>query len=437
MGFQVVKAVEVSTARNCTAAVFFGVLSVAATAAHAGAPLWDVTSVSGGSLGCARDSAAERLAIYACTGRCAPIPWQLDERDSRGDPIFDGGDLASVDDPPGVVDTNDEIVFMTSDAGRPSRHDELPPADCRLAIHVRRSSGFDGWAYAVVLDDAAPRAAKRYVTYDRDHDMLAGERVTLGFRARLPQYLAVTSPRAAVAVNLLDRFKVRASAWFLGVIPVGRNEDDLDPPAVGWHAGPIRIVRRQTQRIRIGWGIKSPRFIIDTHFYRNWVAMPVAFRLNFPPTFFFSSIAVEAGLDFRDLRGWRVVAPEISPPVQIGAVPTPMVAALNRVPAAWFAVVGPHVQFVQLFAVSASLASLERTLVYRETARPRPPEVHGGELPGIGYVLRGWGGVGSGAHAFTATTYALPSDENLAAFLAERAVPPTVDVAPLPPAPPR
>jgi hypothetical protein len=414
--------------------VLIGVISAAGTS-RAVMPDWELSSVPGSSLACLLEIPEQRIGLVACAENCVPIPWQMEEHDGAGELIFDAGDLAGHDDSAGVLDGNDSIVFMIADAGRAARSDELNPASCRLALRVRRDGVEDRWVYALAYPSAAPRSPRSYVHYDVEADTLSGDGIVLGFRDRIPQFLSVPEGDHTSA-NLLDRLKVRASARFLGLIPVSRDESDLEAPEIGWRAGPVRIVRRQRQRIRVGWGIKSPRFIIDTYFSRQSATMPVAFHLNFPPTYFFSNISVETVLDFRGLPGWQVDAPSLDGPKEIDALSPQDLRLLNQTPAEWFALVGPRVQLVQVLEVSASLTPLDRRLVMRVTATGLPPESVVGEMPGIGYGLRGWGAVDRGVHAFAAVTYMLPRDAALTTFLRSRATPAQIEVFPFQSEPP-
>jgi hypothetical protein len=429
MGFLIVKTAPRHTRVLRTVAVALGVLGALPTAVCSESRPWEVSTVTASTLGFWLGLPHQRVTLLACDRFCRPIPWQLDERGSNGDLILDGGDLASADDPPGVVDANDEIVFMTDDGGRAAKDGELPAAPCRLPLRIQRAEEADRWLYAMVYPSDAPRSERSYVGYDPLADTLTGDGIVLGFRERIPQLLLLPGAEEPGG-NLLDRLKVRASARFLGFIPVQRNEGDLEAAEIGWRVGPVRVIRRQRQRIRVGWGIKSPRFIIDTYFHRSSATMPVVFRLNFPPTYFFGDIAVETVLDFRDLRGWLVQAPAVQPPVEIGSLSGEAVRALNAEAADWFALIGPRAQLVQFLAVSASLAPLDKRLAFRAAPAAREPESVAGEMPGVGYVLRGWGGVDRGVHAFAAVTYVLPREQDLAAFLEQRSVPASIEVFP-------
>jgi hypothetical protein len=429
MGFRIVKAIPRCTRVVRTVAAILCVLGALADELRSQFPPWEVSTLTTSALGCWLGVPQERVALLACDRQCEPIPWQLDERGSDGEIIFDGGDLVSADDPPGIIDANDEVVFMTADSGREAAADELPAVSCRLTLRVRRMGEADRWLYAMVYPSDAPRVRQSYVGYDPATDTLVGASIQLGFRERIPQLLVLPDADGS-PVNLLDRLKVRASARFLGLIPVQRHEGDLEAAEVGWRVGPVRVLRRQRQRIRVGWGIKSPRFVTDTYFYRTFAQMPVVFRLNFPPTYFFGDIAVETVLDFRDLRGWRVQAPTWTSPLEIGSWSGSVLQAMNTEAAEWFALIGPQVQLVQVLEVSPSLARLDKRLAFRAGPTARPPESVVGEMPGVGYALRGWGPIDRGVHAFAALTYVLPRHQDLAAFLRQRAAPASVEVLP-------
>lgn len=399
-------------------------LVLCALAESAGAQFWAVGQLDGERLRCLDQAPAAHVVLMACGRECGPIPWQLDERDAHGRLALDRGPEPSFDDPPDRIDSNDEILWMGEDAGRRMRVEERPVgAICAVEIEqVRLGDGGTHWLYAFVLNQEAPRSGEAYVSYDASRDVISGARVSLGFGGPTPQYLAIHRSAASQSDgNLLDRLKVRVSARFLGLIPVGRDEGHLTTELVAWRAGPIRVIRRQRQWAYVGFGLRSPTFGSDTQFYRDFAELPVTLRLNFPPTYFFRGIEVRAALDFRDLRGWELWAEGLSKPVVIGSATKNDIEQLNAINGEWFALAGPEITLVQTLGVSRSLDSLSRTLYYRETADAEEPEAIAGEMPAVGYRLVDWNGVGSGRHAFWSTNYALPPGYDLHRFLRERA----------------
>jgi len=376
----------------------------------------------GTELRCLVGAPAAHVSLVACRARCEPIPWQLDERGPDGRLSLENGPFPNPDEPPGVIDSNDEIRWMVEDSGRRILPQETPRgAACGVEVRLaERETGYQGWIYAFASPSPAPRAKNSYVRYDPRRDVITGQRVALGFGGATPQYLALTAPDGTERKNLIDRLKVRASAWFLGVIPIHRDESDLTTEFVAWHGGPIRVVRRQRQWVRVGFGIRSPTFGSYTYFYRDAAELPVSLHLNFPPTYFFRRIRIRAVLDFRDLRDWEVVAAALEEPLAIGSMGRREEKRLDGMASDWFALVGPDVTLVELLGVSPSLATVKRSLLYRDDATPRPPEAIPGEAPGIGYLLSDWGQVGGGRHWFSSTSIALPAGYDPREFLRER-----------------
>jgi hypothetical protein len=428
MAFQVVKAVA-RTGPGWLATVFSGLALVGAAAVVQaadgtdGGPVFGASAlVAGADLHCLLGVPSERVGLVACRNECEPIPWQLDERGSDGQLALESGPLPNPDDSPGVIDENDEIRWMVEDAGRSMRPQEHPDG-VRCGVEIRlaeRETHYRGYLYAFVWPDRAPRSARSYVHYDPERDVITGRRVALGFGGATPQYLALVSAGGEEQANLLDRLKVRASAWFLGVIPVSRDESDLTTEFVAWHGGPIRVIRRQRQWVRVGFGIRSPTFGSYTYFYRDSAELPVSLGLNFPPTYFFHRICIRAVLDFRDLRGWNVLGEGMTDPLPIGSMSEQDIERLNGLSGDWFALIGPEVTLVQFLGTSSSLATLKSRLLYTEHGEPQEPEDVPGEMPAIGYLLSDWEDVPAGKHWFSSTSFALPPGEDPRDFVRSR-----------------
>jgi hypothetical protein len=400
----------------------------------------DVVTVTGNELALFGGYPVARLALLACrhgagARLCAPIPFQVDEVDPQGKWVLDQGPQPNIDESPEVLDANDRVLFMATDAGERVERADLSAggAAAEIAIHDPLTRG-TAWVYAVAYRGVAPRSARSYVAYDPGTDRVRGERVTLGFLHGVPGYLALNGTDGVADTNLLDRFKVRATATFLwGLVRFSRNEDDITTEFVAWRQGPIRVIRRQRQWVRIGWGIRSPTFGSYTYFYRDFAELPVGLYLNFPPTYFFGDISIRAFLDFRDLRGWAVVLPDVREAIAIDGAMTAQKQGLNRLPGSWFALRGAQVTLLQILDVGPSLASVQRHLVYKEApTAANPPEEIPGEEPAIGYQLDGWGRVAAGAHQLASTSFALPPALDVGEFMAARQTPLQISVQPLP-----
>jgi hypothetical protein len=442
----------------------------------------DVVRVAGADLRMLSGSPLDHLTVLACVhAACQPIPFQIDERDPTGNWVLDQGPEPNANQASGVLQDNDLLLFMAADAGERAgvTHEVasagVSPSPAHLfregegggeserMKRVRGASGYPSprpsptlrkragegeaaeiaisdplehttrWAYVVRHHGIAPRSNVSYVDYDPVNDRVQGERVSLGFRNGVPDYLTLDGSAGPTGPNLLDRLKVRATATFLwGLLRFSRDESDLTTQFVAWRRGPIRVIRRQRQWVRIGWGIRSPTFGSYTYFYRDFAELPVSLRLNFPPRYFFGDIAVETVLDFRDLSGWSVLVPSLHGAIPIDGVMTPQKQALNQLPDSWFALLGPQITLVQAMGVSPSLSSVRRRLLYRESNVSRPPEAVLGERPGIGFRLDQWGDVGAGLHQLASVSYAVPHQIDPRAFVASRDAPLQITVRAVP-----
>ena len=393
---------------------------------------WKPVVVRGAQLPCLAGMAENALIAVSCQENCAPIPFQLDERDPEDRLVLDAGPQAGADRGGPGLDANDEIVVMAGDLGRRARPEELPGTRlCGHAVHVRGVAA-DGWFYVLAAGVPAPRSPLRYVAYDPAADVMTGRRVAIGFGAATPRSLRLRDPAGTLGTDLLDRLKVRASARFFGILPLGRDEDDIESRYVAWRSGAVRVIRREEKWVRLGFGLRTPIFRSDTTFYRDYVELPVQLRLNFPPAHFFSAIEVRALLDFVDLRGWRLHVPGALSGFVAGGMTTDERARLESLEVDSVALVGLEVALVLALDLGTSLSPLRRRLVYREDRRWHSPEDTRGELPGIGFRLTDWDAIQGGHHAFTATSYALPADYDLERFARERRQTWSIETAPVP-----
>jgi len=404
-------------------------LGVPEIAPGAALPFWRATRLSGEALGCLNGRAEDTVELLACQATCAPIPWQLDERDSNGEYALPSGPEPNPDVPPGVIDPNDELLWMASDAGRRIRLGEAPPgAECAVEIELRSNDAV-GWVYAFAVP-APARSPLRYVDYDPASDRVSTARVAIGFGAATPRYLALRDADGQLGPNLLDRLKVRASARFFGLIPLGRDEDDIQWVFSAWRAGPIRVIRREWQWVRLGFGLRTPIFRTESFTYRDSVEMPVRLRLNFPPSYFFSGIEVQAALDFRALDGWTVAAWN-GPLGVVGSLSVAVRDGINALDGEWLALAGPAATLILRLELGESFSTLRRQLLYRDGVEESEPEAAPGEHPAIGFRLTRWDEVDRGRHWFAAVATALPAGFDPDDFARADAAPLTVEARPL------
>ncbi len=391
---------------------------------------WRALSVPVGDAVCIQGARPEHVALFACEERCSPIPWQLDERDEDGELVLDQGPQASVDVDGGLIDSNDELVFMWADMTTSPVGGSVEGARCIDEIEVA-IRGERRWLRAALYAGPAPRSPIRYVDYDQAGDRMSSDRVALTFGGPTPRGLALRSGTLA-GRDLLDRLKIRASARFFGVFPLHRDEDSIQSVYEAWRVGPIRVIRRERKWVDLAFGFRTPYMRTETTFYRDYALLPVRMRLNFAPATLLSAIHLRAALDFIDLRGWRLWFPGSDDfwkvPLEVGKASPDDLQRLADVAVPLLAIKGDDAILALMLRLSPSLSSLRRTILYEEGPRAEGPEGHAGSLPSLGFHLTDWGGVDRGDHWFVAESYALAPEQDLAVFAAEIEAMPAISV---------
>ena len=324
-------------------------------------------------------------------GAVGPIPFQVDEREGRTIALADGA-VPSADSRPGVLDPDDLVVFLPCDAGARTTPAALaaavPGLETWREVEITDPlDGTRGWVYVVVAP-SPPTTAQRYVAYEPSGDLVSAAAYRVGLVQALPDYFAVamTSP---LGPNLLDGLRLRAEATLRGGIGTFRlTERDARNELLAWKAGPVRVVRRSRHDVDLlGIGIHVSAGIANTTFYPLHVFAPGSMRLPISPGLVFRRIQAMGGVDLRDLRGWRFVAPGTPPD---GFAIDGAMDAAERAFAAdgtWFVLAHGREAILVTITLSPNLAArIPFGILYDDdAAHAAPPERVPGSVPLVGF----------------------------------------------------
>ncbi len=349
------------------------------------------------------------LGLVAYRGGVAvPIPFQIDERIGSNIAMA-GGPEPSSDDRPGVLDPDDQLVFMACDAG-----ERAPSGTPRAAVgrEIRIDDPLDhhvGWAYLMVADPP-PHTDRRYVEYDAAHDGVAAARYRIGMVGALPAEFRV-GLAGPIGANLIDGLRLRAEATLhAGLAHWSISERDGRHALVAWTAGPVRVVRRSRHAVDIGLGIRLTAGLAHTFFYAEHVYAPGALKLPFSPSVFFRDITALGGVDLQGLEGWHYLAPGVTPP---GFPIDGHMDARERAfdgHGSWFALVGGDQAILVAMTMSENLRkAIPLSLVYLDDAQHRaPPEFVPGSVPLVGIEGRDGQRLEAGRYTFQLRILGLP-----------------------------
>ncbi len=289
-------------------------------------------------------------AVDRQSGQLKPIPFQVDERDDKNNAfVYSLGPGAGHDGTPGVMDANDEIVFLARHTGP------------RLSTEARQKLGADaievkvtdpkggGTAYAYLFRNPGSLSLSnaKLVSLDDPGEGLIVTAEGYGFRlARDCQltfdYLAIRDSGTQNVLNIMDRLKVRGWVKLFGFFHVTTNECDWTSRYHGAVDGPVRVIRRTKNSYTIAM-IPSVRFDTELVFYPDHFEVAITGKLPFD----LATVAPKGGFavyaDYNDaVKGAKFYTGSYTKGIVFDGTPKtePSQEVLGRIPYVWGAVYG-------------------------------------------------------------------------------------------------
>lgn len=237
---------------------------------------------------------SELVAYRYLGGVWEPIPSQLDEKDTFGKYTIAEG---------GLLDANDEFVFMAQDVGDEAAednwvNDSLARSNWRYKIHVVDDlhPTEEGWVY-LYRSTTLPQSAVSYVSWDEPTETFTGLNYTASFDQSTITGIAGLTVNG-VAVDILDRQKVRVlqrSCQGTNCQEDNINEENLSsyitvPPLNVIINGPVRAIADGPNLTFIATGASLDTVISVDLSTRDISGVNVNF-LNFRYSFDFNSPA--------------------------------------------------------------------------------------------------------------------------------------------------
>lgn len=309
-------------------------------------------------------------AIASRSGKLITIPFQIDQKDSNNDWVwnavyeapmandwFDDESLAEADrhnnltyddqDAAGnkVFDDNDVIVFLAKDAGDKDQKSLMRLGAERL-VELEISDPVNqgkGWVYLAYFKFNAPALSdKHYVRYEPEKLVVSG-----------PEHEFLYSQDH---VMMLEDFRLGGTSVFAGNRIRGEVEAGVGPITLdfefsennvkgynaGYINGPVRVVKRSVEYVQLGPGITSPPVNCD-HFHYPWHAeIPILISKHFPVR----QLSILATSIFRESTFTRAEVEGAKNPIFLGIRPTHGNLLMDNTEAKWIALAGEGISII-------------------------------------------------------------------------------------------
>jgi len=275
-------------------------------------------------------------------GEVVPVPFQIDQRDSKGDWVWDvvyrkqfdfdeegyrsptirkpsshGRGTVDDQDPWGqaVLDGNDVLVLMAQDLGD---HSETPYdiANAALILELEVSDtviGKRGWAYVTYFQGTPPPLSDtRYMHYNTEQKTVQSPLYKFDISDDHPALIT------DLRINnhpIVDRIKVKGEVTLSLPLPTRQiefSEEDIHGYTEGYVEGPIRIIKRNIAHLSLSGGLVTTRDLMCDHFYyARHAEIPVCLSIRFPV----KEIAMTLTTDYRDPPFHRLYMGEAKDPI--------------------------------------------------------------------------------------------------------------------------
>jgi len=355
-----------------------------------------------------------------------PIPFQIDEVDAEGlyvltdgaEPNRDEGGKGQERNLDGALDGNDEVVFMAGDCGDRAAQDAWPAgADRMVEIEVRDpDTAGRGWAYLAWFQHPPPESPKDYVRYDPGEDRIHAECYTLGYAPEkdlvYTTSLAIEPECGGNGRDLLDRLLIRFSATvLLRGVTFSRNEDDFVSRVLAYKDGPVRMMRRVANSMRLVAGLKTPKLIAYSMYYRDAVEAPNRIDVPVAVGKVLRDFHFEGGADYlHECIGMRFYSSRNPAGVLVDGRMSPEEEALNTQDLEWTLLAGPQGNLLTRVDLGPGLREVVgKELIYRDDAtRSEPPESEFGQFPKIAFSFTNLTALKRGRYSYSVHFYCLP-----------------------------
>ena len=347
------------------------------------------------------------------------VPFQVDEKNSAGEYIYDKGPKAKGWDTDNdlfahskeitpILDDNDEIVFMARDAG--DRLDRAYTFKENPVVHEITLkdplTGDRGWLYLAVYTedtDPPPGSSESYVSFDADSGVIRTISYNCRHRLDMPAFIdyagfqnypveeAGTLPDKD---NLLDRIKFRLKMTALGgrVTLLDRNEENIASFTDAYKAGPVRIIQNLRNYFRV-IGIRGPEIYMNRSFYPYLIRQDVNIFFPFKLDYFITEMKGRFSLDFLGLRDWTYLCDKYPVTILIDGNETEEIKQLKSIEDySWFSLEGRDGIILARFdANGRARGKLKRNMYFVDDALLLdPPETFPGQSPNLGFSTSGW-----------------------------------------------
>ena len=350
------------------------------------------------------------------------IVFQIDQKDAQGRYILDDMRNKEIDkknndknrqadrDSAGIINTftdKDELVFRSKDlnervdySSKFLKYYSLIELEIISGTELEKTSK---WLY-IKLDSEASEPDLEHnkaLNYDDKQDEVTSSVYKIGFSKAYPFLLDRFHWRlpdqAGWTPDITDMMKIRHTGRFFG-LPFKRTQEDYYSQLIAVKEGPLRIIRRTENNIRVFLRLKSPALFIDYIMLPNGFVMDSLIDIPFKVSFFFSELATITTMDWNnsaDNLDLSIQADKEYTTIPINGLASDKKKAFNQIAGNTFSLTSNRGDFNVALDIPDDFP-IQSDLYLRDALDELDaPENYPGQFGNIGFKTTGWENVGS------------------------------------------
>lgn len=349
------------------------------------------------------------------------IVFQIDQKDAQGRYIL-SNNTSVISDKSNTMGDQDELVVRKKDLGEHlSPSSELLKQYSLIEIEVIYWQGgqedlahkkVSGWIY-IALNDISPDFHKqnKSFVYDSEQDRVISPVYKIGFSKEKPflldefhwrlaeQSLKLDQP-SEWSPDVTDTMKIRHIGKFFG-FPFKRTDDDYYSQLIDIKEGPLRIIRRTENKVKIFWKLKSPALYIDYVMMPDGFVMDSMIDIPFNISFFFSDLVTITTMDWDhapDLPGLTIKSEAFNIKLPVNGRPGDDKDAFNQIAGKEFSLISQWGQFAVKLDIPDDFP-IDSQLYLRDALHEIDlPENYPGQFGNVGFKTTGWENIDSKLH---------------------------------------
>jgi len=340
----------------------------------------------------------------------SPIVSQIDQRDAEGRFLLDDEPLP--DNQTRLLGPHDEIVFRLADYAA-----RRPPASATtkqmalVEIEVNDpQTGQTGWIYAGLSDPVTDTTAPGRVTYKTATDSVETGVYKVGFSNRTPFLIDTFQWRLAAnswSPNVLDSMKIRHQGTMFGFLSFSRTSKDYSSDLTQVKTGPLRIIRRTENRVRILWKLKTPALYVDYVMMPDSFIMDTIVDIPFNLGLFFSDVETLTTVDWRNdpaLPELTIRSPGTTSSLVVNGQMSDQKSQFNTINDTRLSVHNAYGSVSLKLDIPDDFPIQPWLYLNDQADVADPPENQTGQFGNVGYRTTGWENIDTEVHHLKITT---------------------------------